>query len=169
MMSFFGTMLRSASERDAQGDSYGDLLERLDKNEAESLPRFENAEDTVVNRARARHIIGIERWGQSRLRTLLGEPLVMDEYDGYQPSPDLTTTELAIEFQRTRAATKAIIQELQEKGVSLSQTAKHNELGDISARAWIAYISNHTGRESRILSGVLSKIMAVLPSSVSMP
>jgi hypothetical protein len=99
----------------------------------------------------------------------LGEPLVMDEYDGYAPSTDLTTSELAAEFTRTRAVTKAIVKELQENGVSLSKTAKHNELGDISARAWIAYITNHTDRESRVLTGMLSKIMGALPSSVSMP
>ena len=169
MMSLLGVILRFASERDAKGASYEDLLERLDKNEEESLPHFASAADTIINRARAAHIIGIERWGQSRLRTLLGELLVMDEYDGYAPSTDLTTSELAAEFTRTRAATKALVQELQGNGISLSKTATHNELGDISARAWIAYITNHTRRESRVLTGVLSKIMGALPSSVSMP
>jgi hypothetical protein len=169
MMSLLGAILRSASERNAKGDNYEDLIERLDKNEVKCLPRFANAADTITNRARAAHIIGIERWGQSRLRTLLGEPLVMDEYDGYAPSTDLTTSELAAEFTRTRAVTKAIVKEHQENGVSLSKTAKHNELGDISARAWIAYITNHTDRESRVLTGMLSKIMGALPSSVSMP
>jgi hypothetical protein len=150
-MSLFGKIFRFITEWDARGKDYPDLLARLQKNEEKSLPRFANAPDAPGNRARASHIIGIENWGQSRLRVLLGKPLVMDEYDGYAPSTDLTTAELAKEFEKTRATTKEIVRELQAKGVSPTATVKHNEIGDISAAGWVVYISAHTGRETNLL------------------
>lgn len=47
--------------------------------------RIATAAESKENQTLARHIISIERWSQGRLRTLLGEELVMDEYDGYRP------------------------------------------------------------------------------------
>jgi hypothetical protein len=143
-----GIALRLHAEWEAKGKSYEELLQRLQKNERTTHERLLNAAELTWNRVRASHVIGIERWGAHRLRTLLGEPLILDEYDGYAPSEEMSMEKLAAEFKRTRAATKALVRELQHKGISLSQTAKHNELGDLSAGGWLVYLSSHTGRET---------------------
>ncbi len=111
-----------------------------------------NANESDWNHTRAVHVIGIERWGAHRLRVPLGEPLVMDEYDGYAPNDQLSMVELAAEFQQTRAATIAVVRELQNKGIPLSQTVRHNEVGDLSVRGWIFYLENHMGRETTLLT-----------------
>jgi hypothetical protein len=147
-MSLEGIVLRLHSEWSAKGKSYDELLQRLQKNERTTYERLLNAAELTWNRVRTCHVIGIERWGTHRLRTLLGEPLILDEYDGYAPSEELSMAKLATEFKRTRAATNALVRELQHKGISLSQTAKHNELGDLSVGGWLVYISSHTGRET---------------------
>lgn len=150
-MSLTGIFLRSHAEWSAKGESYEELLQRLRKNEATTLARLRGIPDVERNRGVARHVIGIERWGAQRLRTLLGEPLVMDEYDGYAPSNDLSIAELTSEFQETRSATIALVDELRRQGIAPSATVKHNELGDLSVGGWIVYISSHTSRETLVL------------------
>jgi hypothetical protein len=151
MFSLNKLFTRPYIEWGARGKSYSDLLQRLQDNETATYKRFANATDVELNRSRASHIIGIERWSAHRMRTLLGEPLVIDEYDGYRPGDDLSMDELAEAYRQTRAATYALIRELQVKGVALSQRVWHNELGDISLGAWIVYISSHAGRETLAL------------------
>jgi len=51
-------------------------------------------------------VIGIERWGQRRLRMLLGEPPVSDEYDSYRPGEDLSMPALRDAFT-PRAPTRS--------------------------------------------------------------
>jgi hypothetical protein len=147
-MSLNGIFLRWFAERGAKDKTYQELIQLLQENESTTLARLLNASDMGVNRKRAAHVIGIERWSAHRMRTLLGEPLVMDEYDGYAPSAELNMERLAGEFKVTRASTIALVRELEAKGIALSQTAKHNELGDLSAGGWIVYVSSHTGRET---------------------
>lgn len=147
-MSLSSRLLRWYYERAARNQGYADHIQRLQNNEAVTHARMSNAFNIAFNRARAAHVIGIERWASHRLRVLLGEPLVMDEYDGYAPSVQLSMAELAREFKETRAATLALVHELQEKGIDLSRTVKHNEVGDLSAGGWLFYIENHTGRET---------------------
>jgi hypothetical protein len=151
-MSLAGLFLRWHSEWGAKGKSYQEILQRLQENESATLSRLLNAGDSSSNHKRVAHVIGIERWSAHRMRTLLGEPLVMDEYDGYAPSTDLSMEKLTAEFKETRTATIALVRELEAKGIALSQTAKHNELGDLSAGGWVVYISSHTGRETLALS-----------------
>ena len=150
-MSLSGTAFRLFYEWAAKGRSYEDFLRKLQKNETTVHGRLVNARDSAWNRTRAVHVIGIERWGTRRLRVLLGEPLIMDEYDGYAPSAQLSMVELAQEFKQTRAATLAVVHELQNKGIAISQTVKHNEVGDLSAGGWIFYLENHIGRETYLL------------------
>lgn len=150
-MSLFGTLSRWFYELAARGKSYDDLVQKLQKTEATVYSRLENASDNTINRARAVHVIGIERWSAHRLRVLLGEPLILDEYDGYAPSDQLSIEELANVFKQTRAATIALAHELRSKGVVIARTVRHNEVGDLSAGGWLFYIDNHTYRETVIL------------------
>jgi hypothetical protein len=155
-MSLSGFIFRQFYEWAAKGKSYEDLLRKLQKNETTTHSRMQNANDSAWNRSRAVHVIGIERWGAHRLRVLLGEPLVIDEYDGYAPSDTLSMVELAQAFKKTRATTSALVRELQAKGISLSQTVKHNDVGDLSVGAWIFYLENHMGRETFFLQQQMS-------------
>jgi hypothetical protein len=150
-MSLTGLVFRWFYETAARGKSYDDLLQKLERNEAVTHKRMLNGSSIAFNRERSAHVIGIERWAAHRLRVLLGEPLVIDEYDGYAPSKELSMEELAGEFLQTRAETKALVRELQQRGIPITQTVKHNEVGDLSAGGWLFYIENHTGRETSFL------------------
>lgn len=146
-MSLFGTVQRVWMERSAKGKSYADLAEGLERDRPLVAEKFRGAKDSARNREAACHIIGIERWGQRRLRTLLGEPLVLDEYDGYRPDTSRTMAELADDFERARQESLALVQTLQAQGVPLTQTVVHNESGPMSVGAWLAYLRSHARRE----------------------
>lgn len=98
-----------------------------------------------------RHIIGIERWGQSRLRTILGAPLTTDEYDGYRPEDIGDWPSLTAAFVATRAATVALAHELQAAGVDRTRMVPHNQLGALSVGGWLQYLRMHAGLESRLI------------------
>ncbi len=150
-MSLAGTMLRFFAERGAKGKSYADLGRGLDETGQAILQKLRDAADNERHRNVTSHVIGIERWGQRRLRTLTGEPLVIDEYDGYRPALDTPLPELADQFQQTREETIALLKTLEAQQTPLKQTVKHNELGDLSLRGWIVYLTSHAGRETRFL------------------
>lgn len=151
-MSLSGILFRGFYEVAARGKGYEDFLQKLQKNETTVYHRMIHASDSTFNRTRAIHVIGIERWSAHRLRVLLGEPLIIDEYDGYAPSEQLSMAELAEEFKQTREATIALVHELQDKGIALTQTVIHNEVGNLSLGGWLFYIENHTGRETMLMS-----------------
>lgn len=152
IMSLIGFFFRTFYETAAKKHSYESLLQQLEENKQKVYERMSNARPSTFNRSRAAHVIGIERWGIQRLRVLLGEPLVIDEYDGYAPSEQLTMEQFAEAFMKTRAETMNVVRELQRRGVALTQTVKHNEVGDLSARGWIFYLENHMGRETMLLA-----------------
>ena len=95
-----------------------------------------------------RHITGIERWSQNRLRVLLGSTYVRDEYDGYQPGADLDLAGQISAFRETRAETIDLARQLQLAQVQLDATVEHNDFGPLSVRGWFAYIDSHANRES---------------------
>ena len=105
--------------------------------------------DTPQNRQQMRHVIGIERWGQRRLQTILGEPALQDEYNGYQPDTSLDLATLQTEFSQTRAQTLAIIEAIQQKGLADSATANHNDMGDVSPKLWLRYLTMPANFESK--------------------
>lgn len=135
----------------AKGKSYAELARSLQAEGEVVTRRFQNGRDSTANRRTAGHIVGIERWGQQRLRTLLGESLVMDEYDGYRPAPERTLPELAGDFAQTRQASLALLHTLEVQKTPLAQTVIHNESGPMSVGAWFVYFENHAGRESRFV------------------
>lgn len=105
--------------------------------------------DTPKNREQMRHVIGIERWGQRRLKTILGEPPIHDEYDGYQPATDLDLNALRNEFSATRAETMSIVDAIQKQGVAETAKANHNGMGDVSLKLWLRYLTMHANFESK--------------------
>ncbi len=93
------------------------------------------------------HIIGIERWCQSRMRTVTGTPLIMDDYDPYRPPKDTAWEALVPLFEATRAETIALIRTLPAE--KLAERVMHNQYGSLTLRAWAFYASKHGIFESR--------------------
>jgi hypothetical protein len=148
-MSLIGKLLHFVMERSAGKTNLDELQTKLQTASAGLASQMEKGADTPDNRQRASHVIGIERWSQRRLRTLLGEPLVMDEYDSYRPSPDLTLKALGAEFTAARQQTLALIQELRQANCVEGKTVPHNEIGNLSVLGWLVYINSHAAREAQ--------------------
>jgi hypothetical protein len=147
-MSLVGNLLRSFMERGARDLSYEDLMDRLRVSGEEIAGRMAAAADTSGNRQAAAHIIGIERWGRQRLGTALGQTLVMDQYNGYRPAVTLTMPALAELFGDARASTLDLVARLVAAGVKPSATVPHNDMGDLTIRAWLFYLNSHATREA---------------------
>ena len=147
-MSIIGAILRPIVERSAKGQTYTQLAQKLTTSGDEVAQRFARAADTPKNRQTMNHIIGIERWGQRRLRSALGEPTVSDEYDGYRLPADSSKAQLVEAFTMTRRETLALARQLEQAGAPLSRTVPHNSVGDLSIGGWLAYLAGHAGREA---------------------
>ncbi len=127
--------------------SFESLIAQLEATSRAILDRAGRAADTEHNRRVLSHIIGIERWGQRRLSVFLGEPLVMDEYDGYRPEQETSWPELKAQFESTRAQTLSLAQRL--AAAQAPQTVPHNQFGPLSAAGWLRYLNLHAAMESR--------------------
>lgn len=147
-MSWIGSILRFFMERGAKRKSLDELITALQEGETAVLARMNGAADTSRNRDVARHVIMIERWGQRRMRTLLGEPLLQDESDAYAPDPALTMGQLQEAFAKTRSETIALANELKAAGIAKSRTVFHNDAGEMSLGAWLVYLRGHAMREA---------------------
>ncbi len=114
--------------------------------------RLDSAADTFANYDCLAHIIGIERWGQRRLRVPLGEPMHMDEYDLYRPSIALFWHDLRAAFSTTRQETIALVHTLEQAGMDYTVGVRHNELGILSVPGWIRYLDMHANLEAKKIS-----------------
>ncbi|MBX3054324.1 MAG: hypothetical protein KF753_22820 [Caldilineaceae bacterium] len=134
-------------ERPARGKSFTELAQQLGTAGEKVLARLEGKSNSERNHQVLTHIIGIERWGQSRLRVLLGDPLRQEEYLVYRPARDVPWNELVENFRTTRAETVSLAQALKNASVAPEQSVPHNQFGPISARAWLGYLQAHASRE----------------------
>lgn len=140
-------------EGPASKTGFAALIKDLKVNGQTISTRLGGIASNAANRSRLRHIIGIERWGQSRMRTLSGQTLVLviDEYDGYQPAESLDWNDLREQFASTRIETIATARQLVKAGVNETATANHNSFGPMSLGAWLKYLGDHAARESRLI------------------
>ncbi len=152
-MTLVGDLLRMFSEQRAKNRSWDDLTRKLESAAGIVLPRFDSVSNSPRNLEAAKHVIGIERWAQRRLQIALGEPPVMDEYDAYRPDDLNDMQALKAAFADTRRDTVAIIQQLRAAGVPLDTTTPHNELGPLTIRGWVLYLTDHAWRETLIMRG----------------
>lgn len=139
-----------ALERPGKRKDYEEWAQALQVSGQKIQSKLAMLPASAENRRILRHIIGIERWGQSRLRVLLGYPLVIDEYDGYRPPRDMPWEELRDEFAATRGETIDLARRLAWSPVTFD-TVPHNDVGPLTARGWLAYLDGHAKRESRKL------------------
>jgi hypothetical protein len=123
--------------------------ERFERSGQDILKRAQSAAPTPANRETLAHITGLERWGQRRLRSFLGQPPAADEYDGYRPGVNLEWTALQAEFAATRQATVDLARELDARQVRPDARVDHNQFGGLTATGWLQYLRQHAGLESK--------------------
>jgi hypothetical protein len=134
-------------ERPARKRSWSTLIDGLASGGATVEQRVASVKDTPRNRQQLGHVITIERWGQHRLRSALGEPLELDESDLYAPSANLTLSGLRKEWAIARRATMQLAAELEK--LPDSTRVVHNQFGPLSLRGWIRYLTIHAHFESK--------------------
>jgi hypothetical protein len=144
-----GLVRRPMAERHARGKAIAELADELEVSGRELDRRMAGRPDTPGNREAVAHWVGIERWGQRRLRVTLGEPFVEDTYHPYRPDVDEGFEAMRAAFAETRAETVALARQLDERGIDPAMTVPHNDLGVLSVGGWLAYLVQHPDQESR--------------------
>lgn len=94
-----------------------------------------------------RHVVGIERWGQRRLRVLLGEPFVDDGHQPYKPPSEAPWDALLDEFRATREETVRLAGALAAAGPE--GKVRHNDFGEMGAGGWLRYLRRHADMETK--------------------
>lgn len=144
-----------ALERPAARQSYAELAQGLERAGIALFQRAGRAADTQANRAVLTHIIGMERWGQERLRVALGErEFVRDEHHPYKPGAGTSLRELRDLLSQTRARTVDLARRLNASPPEESTTVEHNGLGPLTPKGWLRYLTQHADVESRRVRGV---------------
>ncbi|MBE2238439.1 MAG: hypothetical protein IAE81_11645 [Caldilineaceae bacterium] len=136
-------------ERPARAKSLGAWKAVLEADGVAVDQRAAAAQDPLQASKVLRHISGIERWGQRRLKIFLGEPPIHDEYNDYRPGADLTLDEQRAFFRQTRAETVALAVRLQAAGIGDDARSPHNDFGPLSVRGWLRYLDSHANIESK--------------------
>lgn len=139
-------------EAPAGRSSYTDLGQSLERAGMHLAGRAARAADTQANRDVLIHIISIERWGQNRLRALLGQrKFEPDEARAYRPPQDTSLAELRSLLSQTRSGTVDLARQLHARPPQDDLTVAHNSLGPLTAKAWLRYLTQHADLESRRL------------------
>ena len=137
-------------ERPFRNLSAAQMAQRLELDGRTLERTFAAAKDSEHNRQLLSHVSGIERWGQSRLRVALGEPLAMDEYDGYRPAREASWAELQDAFRSTRQQTVALAGQLDQTVIG-GVKVPHNQFGPLTVRSWLRYLDIHANMEAKKL------------------
>lgn len=138
-------------ERPAKKKSEQEWAKQLSHSGQQIESRLVEVEDSEKNRRFLNHIVGIERWGQRRLKVWLGEPIVEDEYNNYRPPREANWGELKQAFSETRRTTVELIEQLANNGVNGDLKVRHNQHGELSLRGWLRYLDMHADFESKRL------------------
>jgi hypothetical protein len=148
-MAFYTSFLvRLILERPARRLTLTEYAVRLQRTGEKIERHLDAVSETVRNRIVLRHLVGIERWGQRRLRVALAEPLVLDEYDDYRPDKNMAWEDMKELFVSTRNETVALARKL-ETVVMPDMTIPHNTYGNLTLRGWLRYLDLHARWESR--------------------
>jgi hypothetical protein len=129
-------------ERPARRLGAEGLIPRLDA-AREAVPALLAGADDASARAQLRHVIGIERWGQRRLRVALGDvAFEADAHQPYLPPEDEALPALLDRFGAVRADTVALARRVADEGRG-AERVEHNSLGPVTALGWLRYLQLH--------------------------
>lgn len=138
-------------ERPARAAGRAKLKANLERSQVEINSRLEalavNAATETKHHTTLRHIIAIERWGQARLRVLLGEPFKDDNNHAYKPPESSSWESLRAAFNATRTETLGLADTLPDD--KLGSRVFHNDLGEMTALGWLRYLSIHAATEAK--------------------
>ncbi len=139
-------------ERPAGRSSFTDLGQGLERGGLYLAQRAEKAADTPENREVLLHIIGIERWGQSRIQVALKQKeFEKDDYSGYRPPEGNSLPQLRNLLSQTRSRTVDLARQLHRSPPDDDFVVEHNGLGPLTAKGWLRYLTQHADLESRKL------------------
>ena len=142
-------LVRAFLERPAHRAGAAELEAALTGSLGALTARFATPRDPVKAAVVLRHIVGIERWGQRRLRVALGDvPFERDTYQGYAPDPAATLDGLVSALRATRQDTIVLARRLASEG-SATVAVEHNGLGPLTALAWLRYLRLHADLEAK--------------------
>jgi hypothetical protein len=150
-MSLSGSLIGFVVELQAITTSLKTIEYKLNKSQRVISKRIIAADESHRNHEKSRHIVGIERWGQHRLRCALDEALVMDEVDDYILADSHFGIDIAQDFDVTRQETLALIQGFLAAPGSEKRKVPHNDLGPLSVKGWLVYLNLHAEMESKKL------------------
>ena len=136
-------------ERPANKNTRAELLEMLIQSGEKLADRISMSRNTLINRIQLAHIIGIERWGQRRLRVFLGESFVAEDHDRHVPDRDRPMAELRAMFRNTRRETISLARKLLEADPSPEASVLHNQYGELSLKEWLYYLHMHADMEGK--------------------
>lgn len=136
-------------ERPARKNSYQDFARILREKGAVIESRIAKGDGSGKQHGTLTHVIGIEKWAQSRARVALGEPFKQEEYTVYRPAKETAWADLLPIFRETRADSVALAEQLAAQNVPTDTKVKHNQFGDFSVRAWLQYIVGHADFETK--------------------
>ena len=144
-----GLVGRLYFDRPARKLPLRDHAQRLRTSGEAVQERLRGMQPTERHREVLRHVVGIERWGQRRLRSFLGEPFVLDGHGPYRPASGASWEELLGEFADTRAETVRMASGFTD--CNTVGTVPHNDFGELSVRGWLAYLRGHAEVETKRL------------------
>src|SRR6056297_2309100 len=119
-----GLFRSTIAERQANAKGFDELAAELEASGRDLDAQLDGVPDTASNREAIAHWVGIERWGQRRLKVALGEPFVEDAYHPYRPDKEEGVEALRQAFAETREETVALTRALAEAGVDPSTTVR---------------------------------------------
>lgn len=142
-------LIRGQVERQGRRASLSELADRLEVHGRSLAQRFAGAPDGDDVRETLRHVVGIERWGQRRLRVALGEDPEPGGHRPYRPPDEASLDALRVAFATTRADTVALARALARAEPEPSLRIAHDDLGPLSVGGWLAYLDGHATIEAR--------------------
>lgn len=143
-----GLFVGALVERPARRMGPAALVARLEAGRAGVPALLEGAGDAAAVK-QLRHVIGIERWGQRRLRVALGDVAYQrDEHQAYLPSEAETRAQLLERFDAVRVETVDLARRLVAEA-RLGEKVEHNALGPVTALGWLRYLQMHGEWEAR--------------------
>ncbi len=151
-MSIFTTVFKSLMvERPARKHDYAGWAGEIERDGKALSQKLRDSAESEKNRKVLSHVIGIERWAQSRAKVALGEPFTQDEYDGYRPARDASWSDMVEQFSAARAESVNIAKQYAAANLPITTTVQHNDFGDLTTRGWLRYIYMHGSFEARAI------------------